>query len=321
MHKKISGLAPKGRQTPLGFTIIELLIVIVVIAVLATISFVVYRGMTQRAREAVVQQDLDRAHKEIRAHQATEGTLPTADNCPSPTSTEVCLQGSSGTTFTYVPNHPANPTSYQLLATNSGTSYFFDGSSSAKAYGSRIVTLTNLVQNGDFSAGQTGWLHYCNGATQCLFSGGNLTIIADPSGHSRVMQQMAMTSYSDGDRVFYSARARKDSGTDFTMEAHRNLGGHSIMILTAAVFNAAPTGQFMRYSATRNFVASQGDYTTFRAGVSASDRTFQATIDDVVAINLTATFGAGNEPSVAEMEGILSQFENGWFAGTVTATY
>lgn len=41
-------------KTPRGFTIVELLIVIVVIGVLATISIVAYNGLQQRARNAQV---------------------------------------------------------------------------------------------------------------------------------------------------------------------------------------------------------------------------------------------------------------------------
>lgn len=308
------------KKSTSGFTIVELLIAIVVVAILAAISVVAYRGVTQRATEAALQSDLDRAHKEIGAHQAISGSLPLGDSCPSPDATEVCLKGSGGTTFTYVPNHPTSPTSYQLLATNGNVSYFFDGTSSAPAYGSRLVTLTNLVQNGDFSAGQTDWTIHCQGSTQCFFSDGMLTIIADPSGRSDVRHRI-YADYSDGDRIFYSVRLRRDGGSGAHVGAYRDWGGHANYVMTAAQFDAAPIGQFRRYSTVRNFVASQGTYTSIFIGPSTDGRTYQAAADDVVAINLTTAFGAGNEPSASAMEDILSQFENGYFSGTVTATY
>jgi hypothetical protein len=40
-------------------------------------------------------------------------------------------------------------------------------------------------------------------------------------------------------------------------------------------------------------------------------------VDNKVAINLTEAFGAGNEPTQAEMDAIMVQFENSWFDGTV----
>lgn len=140
-----------------GFTVVELLIVIVVIAILAVISVVVYNGFTRRAKESLVQSDLEGARKQVEMYRAINGSLPLTDNCPSPGATEVCLTGSEGTVFTYLPNSSTNPTSYELLAANDDISYLFDGSSSRLAHGSRVVTLTNLIENGDFSAGSTGW--------------------------------------------------------------------------------------------------------------------------------------------------------------------
>lgn len=48
-----------------GFTIVELLIVIVVIAILATISIVAYNGVQNRAYEAAVRTDLESYGKKI----------------------------------------------------------------------------------------------------------------------------------------------------------------------------------------------------------------------------------------------------------------
>ena len=53
------------KQMRSGFTIVELLIVVVVIAILAAITIVSYNGITRRASEAVAQSALDSARKKI----------------------------------------------------------------------------------------------------------------------------------------------------------------------------------------------------------------------------------------------------------------
>lgn len=62
------------RQT--GFTIVELLIVIVVIAVLAAISVIAYTGIQNRAADAAVQSDLRSIATKIRLYYVDNDTYP-----------------------------------------------------------------------------------------------------------------------------------------------------------------------------------------------------------------------------------------------------
>lgn len=61
-----------------GFTIVELLIVIVVIAILAAISIVAYNGIQNRARTSSAQTAASNAVKKAGIYQATESSFPTA---------------------------------------------------------------------------------------------------------------------------------------------------------------------------------------------------------------------------------------------------
>jgi len=65
-------LKPRAR----GFTIVELLIVVVVIAILAAITIVSYQGITARANDTAVQSDLSAVAKKLQAYYVENGAYP-----------------------------------------------------------------------------------------------------------------------------------------------------------------------------------------------------------------------------------------------------
>ena len=71
-----------------GFTIVELLIVIVVIGVLAAISIAAYTGITQKANNAAIISAANQTLKAIQAYMAAKDDYPTK--------TEVCVTVDSG---------------------------------------------------------------------------------------------------------------------------------------------------------------------------------------------------------------------------------
>lgn len=81
-------------RTRKGFTIVELLIVIIVIAILAAIVTVAYNGITTRAFNARVQADIRNVQSLVEAYNAQNGSYPstgglstvlTDANCPGGT--------------------------------------------------------------------------------------------------------------------------------------------------------------------------------------------------------------------------------------------
>ena len=60
-----------------GFTIVELLIVIVVIAILAAITIVAYNGISNRAKTQSAQASASAIQKKIEAYNAATGNYPT----------------------------------------------------------------------------------------------------------------------------------------------------------------------------------------------------------------------------------------------------
>lgn len=76
------GLVPRSPRVDLlkprarGFTIVELLIVVVVIAILAAITIVSYQGITARANDTAVQSDLSAVAKQLQAYYVENGAYP-----------------------------------------------------------------------------------------------------------------------------------------------------------------------------------------------------------------------------------------------------
>ncbi|HJP81311.1 MAG TPA: prepilin-type N-terminal cleavage/methylation domain-containing protein [Candidatus Saccharimonadales bacterium] len=59
-----------------GFTLVELLVVIAVIAVLASIVIVAYNGISMRARNVRIQSDIEGVQKLIETYRVTHGSYP-----------------------------------------------------------------------------------------------------------------------------------------------------------------------------------------------------------------------------------------------------
>lgn len=74
--KSMNVLNNHKRNQPKGFTVVELLIVIVIIAILAAISMAVYTNISQRAKNTAIINAASQSLKMIQAYIATNGTYP-----------------------------------------------------------------------------------------------------------------------------------------------------------------------------------------------------------------------------------------------------
>lgn len=304
-----------------GFTLIELLVVIVVIAILAAVSIVAYSGIKDRALAAAIQADLNTANKQLMMYYQENGMYPTANSCPAIDSTVICLKSSQpGVSYVYTPNNSSASPSYMLVATNGSKTYSVSSSSSPSAgiSGKTAVSVTNLATNGDFSSGTSGWTNYCTNPGTCTVANGALTMTSVPPGRAYYFQTIA-GPYNDQDKVYYGVSVTSISGTDFVASANRNNGGYASSTVSASQFNSQATNSTQHYSVVRTFVVSQGTSTSFIMGQATYTYSFSVKINNLVVINLTKSFGAGNEPSAAAMDAMLQQqTPNQYFSGTTT---
>ncbi|MCX6728904.1 MAG: prepilin-type N-terminal cleavage/methylation domain-containing protein [Candidatus Saccharibacteria bacterium] len=126
-HQKHLNPRNQKRLVSGGFTIVELLVVIVVIGILAAITIVSYTGVNNKAIAVSLKSDLANGAKRMTMYFIDHGNYPATldgSNCPTgPADTKYCLSPSSGTTFIYILDNTANPMTYSLSATKNNTSY------------------------------------------------------------------------------------------------------------------------------------------------------------------------------------------------------
>jgi prepilin-type N-terminal cleavage/methylation domain-containing protein len=103
-----------------GFTIVELLVVIVVIGVIASISIISYTGISQQAISASIKADLNNASKQLKLFQTQKGYYPVSiDSCPVPAEDSVCLSASGSNVYTdYQVNNSVMPQTFSLAVAN-----------------------------------------------------------------------------------------------------------------------------------------------------------------------------------------------------------
>ena len=104
-----------------GFTVVELLIVIVVISILATLTTVAYNGVIERSQDAVIASTVESYAKAITTYRAKNGRWPLA----SEATTAACIGNDTSYSSTYgylypgicstLPNASTNTTFNELM--------------------------------------------------------------------------------------------------------------------------------------------------------------------------------------------------------------
>lgn len=109
-----------------GFTIVELLIIVIVIAILATITIVGFTGIQQRARTSAVQNEVAQLVRQLEAARVSAGNEQYPANQAAAN-----LKISSGMTVNYIYTSTAN--TYCVDAQMNGITYSSGGAGSSLA--------------------------------------------------------------------------------------------------------------------------------------------------------------------------------------------
>jgi prepilin-type N-terminal cleavage/methylation domain-containing protein len=145
-----------------GFTIVELLIVIVVIGILAAITIVAYNGVQNRASDTAIQADLRNIGGKMMEFQAINDVRPAGNSTDLAPMKIKVARSSYGAHYT-----PAGSSGYNLLycptgatfaivgASKSGTVYVFRDGVVSVGVGPLVTHTTTCSNNNGTSAGGT----------------------------------------------------------------------------------------------------------------------------------------------------------------------
>ncbi len=159
-----------ARKNQSGFTIVELLIVIVVIAILATITVVAFNGVQDRAKATATAADFSNNNKIAQYINVTNGRLPSTVDVLQSSTPMVASRG----IYKYL-SYCASSTDYALAAeTTSGNKYYsLNGAASVQ---NNSIDVTNACSALGISSANTIFLGMapssCAGENgTCTFSG------------------------------------------------------------------------------------------------------------------------------------------------------
>lgn len=211
------------QKTKSGFTIVELLIVIVIIGILAAITIVAYNGIQDRARVSSVSSGLSQGAKKLKLYQVDNpDTYPAATGANGIDDlASLGIVNSSDVTYQY----SSSANTYCLTATNGTTSYKISNTSATATVGGcpghgqgGVAAVTNLITNPSI---ETGTATYGIGGVGVASS----TDWANNGTHSLKLTPTGATSdsYTNVSGDTGAVRLGMQAGNTYTVSATINL--------------------------------------------------------------------------------------------------
>lgn len=263
-----------------GFTIVELLIVVVVIAILAAITIVAYNGIQNRTKQSAAQGMVAQVNKKILAH-----AVQNADTYPADLEV-IGISESDRAKLQYSVDNTANPKTYGLTGTNGTYSYYVSNTVSQPTSGGYqghgqggAAAITNLVTNPSIEANTANCTGGAGGGTA---SGGRSTTTAT-SGSAAF--RMTWTAAATGESSI-QCYAAVTPGVTYSGRVDARPSWSGAMMRLQFAWVSSPSA----WSASSSTAATQNAWNT---------RTFTATAPaTATGVYVQASFQTGTRPGV-----------------------
>ena len=227
-----------------GFTIVELLIVVVVIAILAAITIVAYNGIQSRAKTSAVLSTTKQAFTKIQTYATLNAEQFPVDVATAGLSTD------GGVSYQYRVDNASNPRKFCVTVTKQSISAWVSESSSAPVLGAcsghavdGVPTITNLLTNPSIEGSLTTW--------QGTFGAFNTVALSNSpyySGSTAVKYK----------RESVSSDARMGRHQIGTLSAGSYVYSSWVYIQDAAINNVTPAAIFASGAGTQSPATSTG---------------------------------------------------------------
>jgi hypothetical protein len=189
---------------------------------------------------------------------------------------------------------------------------WFDGTKTLNTNRS-AMKLTNLVSNGGFEndTDADGYADYFNNTSGTLRA--TPSIETDGIFRTKAQKVVVDNGYCTKSQTFTSVIGRKYYFSGWAKAVHFVAGTFYIGVAATPAFanQVENDGMWKRYSEVHTATAT----ITYAGERHSANSTGWFEIDGFLVIDLTATFGSGNEPTAAQMDRLLDKL-GGWFDGS-----
>ncbi|MFZ1250092.1 MAG: hypothetical protein WAR37_01430 [Candidatus Microsaccharimonas sp.] len=250
---------PSTSKVRVGFTVVELVVVITVIAILAVVVTVSYGSITARSKKEAVKGDLQATSVILKDYKSDNGTYPASLSSITP------QNKSTQTTYTY--QYKSAQDSYCLSASGYDTVVNIESNSTTVKDGACAalsgVTITNLVKNPSLTGVPTGLTTTgaSNSAAISTSGGGDsgagfLRISMTGSGPSITTYPLTTSNLSSGltANTLYTLSGVLKSSKPMTFKViYKWVDASSTSRSSESVIVAASSTSWTRFSVTGQF--------------------------------------------------------------------